>query len=575
MTRRLLSVTASIGAACAGAAMLLSCASGGESARPAASGPAAGQAVAKADALAEPAVSGSTPSLRLMSQSEYLHTVTDIFGPDIAVNVRFAPVKRTEGLLSVGAGAAVVTPGAMDRLESAARSVAQQVTDPKHRGVLIGCKPASETAADEACARQFLGKVGRLLYRRPLTKDELDLKVKVAGQAADNGGGFYKGLYYGLSGLLTSPNFLLIAEDIEPDPRHPGGWRLDGYSKAARLSFLLWDSAPDSELLRAAERGELHDAKGLRRQTERMLAAPQYEQAVRAFFEDFLVLEAFDNVAKDPIIYPAYSSGMAKEAREQVLRTVVDHLVTRKGDYRDLFTTRRTMMSPGLAPLYRAPVAPGADGWAPYEFPAGDPRMGLLTQVGFLSQYAHPGRSSSTRRGRGIREVLLCQKVPDPPPNVDFSIIEDPKAKYRTARERLEAHNADPVCAGCHKIMDPIGLALEQFDGAGQFRRTEHGATIDPSGSLDGVAYSDAAGLAQALHDSPSVRACIVNRLYAYGVGRAATKEERPLLRYFQASLDKTGYRFDDLLRVVIYSDAFFAAKPPTDNPVRKTAQLN
>jgi hypothetical protein len=254
---------------------------------------------------------------------------------------------------------------------------------------------------------------------------------------------------------------------------------------------------------------------------------------------------------------------------------VVDHLVTRKGDYRDLFTTHRTMMSPDLASLYRVPLVAGPDGWAAYEFRANDPRTGLLTQIGFLSQYAHPGRSSSTKRGRAIREVLLCQKVPDPPPNVDFSIVEDPQAKYNTARERLTAHSADPTCAGCHKLTDPIGLALEKFDGAGQFRQTEHGAPIDASGSLDGVAYSDAAGLAKAVHDTPALRACIVNRVYAYGVGRAVTKEERPLIKYFQSKLDRSGYRFDDILRTVIYSDAFFAIKPPPENADRQTAQLN
>lgn len=566
---RAFSVTALAAAACAGAALLASCTASGEA------GKAAPAGLAGAPAIPEPAAPGSTPAMRLMSQSQYVHTIADIFGPDIALNARFAPVKRAEGLLGVGAGAAVVTPGAMERLESAARSVAQQVTDAKHRTYLVGCKPADETARDDACARQFLGKTGRLLYRRPLTQDELDLRVRLAGEAAGNGAGFYKGLYFGLSSLLTSPNFLLITEGVEADPRTAGRWRLDGPSKAARLSFLLWDAGPDDELLRAAERGELHDAEGLRRQTERMMAAPQFAQGVRAFFDDFMVLEAFDNVAKDPIIYPAYTSGVAKEAREQMLRTVVDHLVARKGDYRELFTTRRTMMSPALAPLYRATITPAADGWAAYEFPAGDPRVGLLTQAGFLSQYAHPGRSSATRRGRGIREALLCQKVPDPPPNVDFSIVEDPNAKLHTARERLDAHNTDPVCAGCHKITDPIGLALETFDGAGQFRQTEHGAPIDTSGELDGVAYADAAGLGKALSESPALRACIVSRVYAYGMGRPVTRDERPLLKYFQARLDGAGYRFDEILRVIVYSDAFFAAKLPSEAPARQTAQLN
>ena len=562
MSRRGRLVGASIAAVVISASGLLACATGTK--------PAAQTATAGPRA-AEPAVAGARPTLRLISQNQYVHTIADVFGPDIATKVRFAPVKRADGLLAIGSSAAVVTPGAFDRLEAAARTVAEQVTDRDHRAFLIPCKPASEAARDDACARLFLGQVGRLLYRRPLTERELALKVEAAGQ----GGDFYSGLTYALSGMLSSPSFLLIRETIEADPGRPGAWRVDGYSKAARLSFLLWDAAPDDELLKAAARGDLHTDKGLHRQVERMLSAPKFENGVRSFFEDFLVLESFDSLAKDPVLYPAYTLAVAKQAREQVLRSAVDHLVTRKGDYRDLFTTRRTMISGDLAAIYRIPVELGPRQWAPYEFSAGDPRSGILTQIAFLSQYAHPGRSSPTRRGRGIREELMCQHVPDPPPNVDFSIIEDPHAKFNTARERLTAHNSDPTCRGCHMLTDPIGLTLEKFDGAGQYRVTEHGAPIDASGSLDGVAYADAAGLGRALHDNEAVRSCIVNRLYGYGVGRAVAKDERPLMKYFQARLDQSDYRLDNILRTIVYSKAFFSVRPVDEVPVAKTALLN
>src|SRR5262249_13531248 len=161
---------------------------------------------------------------------------------------------------------------------------------------------------------------------------------------------------------------------------------------------------------------------------------------------------------------------------------------------------RRTFLSSELGALYKLPVNAGSIGWVPYEFPAGDPRAGILTQIGFLAQYAHPGRSSPTRRGRAIREVLLCQKVPDPPRNVDFSNFENPANPLPTARERLTRHQENPVCAGCHRVTDPVGLGLENFDGAGQFRATERDAKIDPSGVLDGEKFADAAGLGKAVH---------------------------------------------------------------------------
>ena len=416
---------------------------------------------------------------------------------------------------------------------------------------------------DDQCARTFFKKVGRLVYRRRLTSDELDQATGIAGDAVGTAGDFYSGLAYSLSGMLISPQFLYIWERSEPDPARGDARRLDGYSKASRLSFLLWDSAPDDELLTAAERGSLHNPAGLRHQVDRMIASPFYRDGVRSFFADFLVLEAFDTLTKDPLIYPAFTLKAVEEAREQILRTVVSELVDRGSDYRDLFTTRRTFLSSDLAVLYRLQVDVGSQGWVPYEFPATDSRAGLLTQIGFLAQYAHPGRSSATRRGRGIREVLLCQKVPDPPPNVDFSLIEDPKAHFHTARERLAAHQQNPVCAGCHARTDPIGLGLENFDGAGQYRASENNAAIDASGKLDAASFGDAAGLGRALRDDADLRSCIINRVYAYSVGRKVMADELPLLKYYKGILDQHGYRFDDMLRLVILDKSFFSVSTP------------
>lgn len=501
-------------------------------------------------------------ALRLISQSQYLNTIRRVFGRDVAVNVRFAPVSRTDGLLAVGAWSAVLTTGALDPLESSARLIAQQVVEERRRDALVPCRPANREAADAACARAFFTRIGRLLYRRPLSDDELDMYVAAAGASVGHGGDFYDGLASSLSAMLVSPHFLFIREQMEADPASPGGWRLDGYSKASRLSFLLWNTSPDDELLRAAERGDLHSARGLQRQFDRMIASPLYQDGVRAFFNDFLILEGFDNLAKDSTVYPAFSVKAVEEAREQVLRTVADHLVAQHGDYRELFTTRRTFLSSELATLYRIPVNVGAIGWIPYEFPEGDPRSGLLSQIGFLAQYAHPARSSATRRGRAIREVLLCQRVPDPPPNVDFSAFENPEVSLPTARERVQLHLETPACAGCHRLTDPIGLAFENFDGAGQFRLRENGELIDTSGSLDGTDVSGPAELGQALSQHQMLTRCVVNRLYAYSTGRSGAQYNE-LLNGYRSQLDTRGYRFDDMLRLIVFDPSFFTA-PPT-----------
>ena len=555
-----------LGASALACLLLLGCAGSQAGGAPSAT------AAAAIPALSEPATEGGPAVLRLMSQSQYANTIAYVFGKDIKVATRFPPAPRIKGLLSLGQTRTGITPGAAEQFHRNAYAVADQVVDPAHRDFLIPCQPASPTKADPACAGQFLGRVGRLLYRRPLTEAELQQSVAAAGVAADRFGDFYKGASYALSGMLASSKFLFFAERDEADPANPPLRRLDAYSKASRLSLLLWDSAPDDLLIKAAETGALQTREGMAHQLDRMLASPRLEVGVRAFFGDMLGFDSFANLAKDQTIYPAFNAQTASDAPEQLLRTLVYELLTRKGDYRDLFTTRETFVTPALAMLYRAPAP--APGWTLYEFPKDSPRQGLLTQIGFLSLHAHPGRSSATKRGRALRELILCQPVPDPPPNVDFSIVEDPHAKFRTARERLTAHNTDPVCAGCHKLTDPIGLALENFDGAGQFRKTEaENAPIDASGELDGQAYGDATGLALAVRNNPATTSCLVNRMFSYAVGREIGRKDRELIAFLGQRFAQDGYRVPDLMRTIAASDAFMRVAPaPSPQPRQATA---
>jgi len=282
---------------------------------------------------------------------------------------------------------------------------------------------------------------------------------------------------------------------------------------------------------------------------------------MRAFFDDMFGFDDFNNLSKDPVAYRFFTVETAADAREQTLRTVIDHLISKKRDYRDLFTTRETFISPSLARLYRVPSPKLA--WVPYTFPPDSPRAGLLTHVSFLAVHSHPGRSSPTVRGKALRELLLCQRVPSPPGNVDFVLLNDPDANYRTARERLTAHRSNPVCAGCHQVTDPMGLALENFDGAGRYRDDEDGAEIDPSGALDGKPFKDVVGLSLALREHPALTSCLVKRAYSYGAGRATSARDRPLLEYLNARFAAQGYRLPDLLRTIALSNAFSEVREP------------
>jgi hypothetical protein len=244
-------------------------------------------------------------------------------------------------------------------------------------------------------------------------------------------------------------------------------------------------------------------------------------------------------------------------------------VVTQRGDYRDLFTSRKTFLTPLLSSVYGVPMRTTAalgeqDIWQAYEYPEGDPRAGLLTQVSFVSLHSHPGRTSPTLRGRALREILLCEKIPDPPANVNFTVVQDTSNPlYKTTRERLSAHRSEPMCAGCHKLTDPMGLALENFDSAGGFRATENGKLIDTSGTFSGGSFSDAAGLGKAIHDYPGTTSCLVDKLYAYGVGRTADKGEAQWIAFLKSSFAAVGYRIPDLLRLIATSEAFYRIIAP------------
>lgn len=544
----------------------------------------AGVALAVGTALAtlvgcskvEPPSPAQPPTLRRLTEQQYRNVIRDVFGPGIVVVGRFDPISREGGLLAVGAAAAAITPSGFERLGKIAESISGQVVAPANREFLLPCQPADPARSDEACARRIFGDVGRLLYRRQLSEAELGRFVALGDKVTGTLGDFHEGIAFGLAAMLQSPDFLFVADATEPDPANPGKLRLTALSRASRLSFFLWNSAPDAELLTAAEKGELNTPEGLAKQTKRLLESPRLEDGVRALFADMLSLEMFDTLQKDAQIYPKFGLEVSDDAREQLLRTIVDHLLVKGEDYRELFTTRRTFVSGPLGMIYQVPVD-DPNGWTEVELPKSSPYRGILTLPGFAALHSHAGRSSPTVRGRAVRELLMCQRIPDPPSNVDFAQFNHAsQQKVSTARERLTIHNTEKTCASCHALVDPIGLALEQFDGASQFRTIENDTRIDTAGDLDGVKFEDAAGLGEALSKSPAVTNCIVNRSFAYARGRAAGKGDNDVLGWLHERFAADGYRLRGLLESIATSEAFYAVSPPkaAPTPASRTAGL-
>ncbi|GAB5414166.1 MAG: hypothetical protein Cons2KO_17690 [Congregibacter sp.] len=532
---------------------------------------------------AETDMAASEARVRLLSAEQYVNVVSDVFGEDVGESVipPMPPMPRTDGLLASGASAVGLTSDQLSQIQQAASVIAAKVVDWEHRHYLLPCGPADASAADALCARQIVTEIGRLLFRRPLDAGQQRDLVEIATAAARETEDFYEGVALALEALLISPEFLFIVDQadadqmnidhgvaaasqddsLEPDPVQERS--LDAYSLASRLSFFLWNSAPDTALLDAAESGELLTEAGLRQQLDRMLQSDRLEAGMRAFFDDMLAFDDFDSLAKDPTVYPMVTAATLRDAREQTLRTIIDHLLVQRGDYRDLFVTRKTFMSMALSAVYGTAAV---DAWVPHEFSDDDVRHGLLTHVSFLAANSHSVRSSPTLRGKAMRELLLCQHVPEPPPNVDFSKLEDAE-NASTARERLQVHNTNPSCAGCHLITDPMGLSLENFDGAGVFRETENGAELDIRGELDGVFYDEIGGLAQAMRNHPKLSYCLVNRLYAYATGGPVSlKNDRDKLRAFEARFVDGGYQFHSLLRDLAMSRAFSMVRTDTES---------
>jgi hypothetical protein len=498
--------------------------------------------------------------MRRLSESEYRNSISDIFGKDIDIQGRFEPDRRVGGLLAASSAILSITPAGFESYSRMANAIAGQVVNEKNRSRLLPCAPTSPKAADDACTSRVITQYGLQLFRRPLETDELARRVSLAKDIAGRTGDYYAGLRLALASLLSSPDFLFRTERAVLDADGKS-WTLDGYSRASRLSYLMWDTTPDAELMQAAASGALMTAEGLARQTERLMSSSRILTGMRAFYSDFLNLDA--TVVKDPAFYPKYSSAVADSAKEETLRSMLDLTMVRQEDMRDLMTTQRTFLNRPLAAVYGIPYNFDAD-WVPYQFAPTDNRSGLLTQVTFLSLFSHPNRSSPTKRGVALTDIFMCEPTPNPPADVDFSIVNDiGNPNLKTVRQRLLAHATVPTCASCHNHSDPIGLALENFDSIGQFRRLENGVPIDVSAKLQDKAFTGAIELGRVLRENPKIPACFARKLFSYGTGsdseRVSARTTRPILDAFS----KDGYKVPALLKALALSKEFFAVPPP------------
>lgn len=503
-------------------------------------------------------------SLALLTKAQYRSSILSIVGPEIVVPTRIAPDTRALGLLTVGAGISTLSDVAVEQYENAAYDIATQamgITAVRER--LVPCTPNGIVSSE--CAGQFVTQFGRLAYRRPLTRYEVSRLIVIADNTSLVLQDFHQGLVYAMAAMLQSPYFLYRPMLGVEDPANPAQLEYDDYELAQRISFLIWNQTPDATLLDAAAAGGLSTDEGILEQVDRMLEDERARDGVNAFFADMLRLSDLDSMNKDPTIFVHFSPEVGSRARDETIADIEHLIFDEHGDYRDLFTIRRSFIDSRLAAIYNIP-APTLSGQGAVEFPASTFRRGLLGQVSFLGLNAHSTSTSATLRGKFVREVFLCASVPPPPANLNTSVPEV-TGDTPTLRDRVRVHFEVPQCRSCHQLMDPIGLAFENFDGLGRFRTTENGAVIDASGSLNGAFYRNADELGQVMHDHPDVPKCLVRNLYRYATGHSEVTGETASLRSLSAQFVEDRYDVLQLIRRLVVDPGFRYARQPDVSP--------
>jgi hypothetical protein len=422
---------------------------------------------------------------------------------------------------------------------------------------IFTCKPA-RPAEEAACARTILGSLARRAYRRPVGPDDLApiLEQYTAGRAK---GSFEQGIEHGLRLILTNPKFLFRTE--APLPAAATG-PVSDIELASRLSFFLWSSVPDERLLGVAARGQLRMPVVLEREVRRMLKDPRSSALVENFAGQWLMLRNLRGHIPTPGDFPNFDNELRQAFRRET-ELFVGAIFREDRSVMELLTADYSFVNERLARHYGIPNVYGSH-FRRVTLP-GEARRGLLGQGSVLTVTSYPNRTSPVLRGKWILENILGTPPPAPPPNVPA--LDENKAgeEAKSQRERLEIHRRSPACASCHRVMDPLGFALENFDGVGEWRVKEPGGRIDPSGNLaDGSAVDGPVALRRALTKRPDMFVrTVTEKLMTYGLGRGMEYTDMPTVRRIARDAARDNYRFSTLVLGIVKSAPFQMKRAP------------
>ncbi len=452
-------------------------------------------------------------------------------------------------------GLAVTGDPAVDRLTVEGPFAAKGVGPTPSRAKIFTCTPAK--AQDEAaCARTIVASLAKRAYRRPVNDVDMEMLLSFYQRGRNQGGKFESGIESVIQLLLASPEFLVRFE-ADPDGVKPNTpYRVSDLALASRLSFFLWSRGPDDELIDLAAKGKLHEPMVLRAQTARMLKDARSEALIDNFAEQWLFLRNLKNAAPSMESFPDFDDNL-RQAMRQETRLFFESIVREDRNVLDLLNADYTFVNERLAKHY------GLTGIYGSQFrrvPVTDEnRRGLLGQASILTVTSYPNRTSAVQRGKWILTNILGTPPQPPPPNVPALKANEEGVTAKSLRARMEEHRTNPVCAGCHKVMDPVGFALENFDGTGRWRNTDDGTKIDPSGVLfEGSKVDGPVGLRQMVLKRPEIFVGVTTeKMLTYALGRPIQAFDMPAVRKVMRGAAKNNYKFSELVAGIVESVPF------------------
>ncbi len=500
----------------------------------------------------------STPS-RLLTRYEFDNAVSELVGFRVRVTDTFPGENLVDGFEN-NAYTHRASPLYVRQLIDATEALSERAMT-ESRDTIVVCGGIED--GSDMCARVSIDRLVRKAFRRPGTTQEVSA-LFAAFKQAEGRFGFDTAMRLTLQMIMQSPQFLyrleLHAEDEAPAPEQGRVERVGPYEMASRLSFFLWASPPDADLLEAAKNGELETDAQLRAQVERMLADDRSREMVRQFFRQWLRLDKLKTLVRDQTVYPAYRPDLNGELKVS-FDAFIDHVVWSEGTFDAFYTSPKVFVTPTMAAMVGDAFDEESGGVMETTAPEGQ-RAGVLTQPALMAMLAYPNQPSPIQRGVFVREQLLCQDIPDPPDDADLT-PPDPRPGA-TSRELFAELTKEEGCANCHALINPLGFGFEHYDALGRWRDLDEGNPVDATGDLVSSPDLDINGpfdgaleLAERFATSPVARRCAADRWMTFALGRQLVDVDDQSFATVMNGWERSGWSWEGLFEAIVLSDAF------------------